>query len=295
MPAPTRRRSTGPTSRASGTSTRTSPGSPGSTRRSGSTSPASGCSTPSSGSSSPSRRVGGGPAVPDRPPQPAGPPTPTAEPPPAPAAASPRDTSWYWDGAAAPPPRPSWDYDPAFDDPLTFDYGAWTDPLRAFFASIRSLASAERSRVTYSLGDELPLFVDAFEDLVSERMWARSQALQDAIERVWRERLDEAPPLLFPRGRVFGNGIVVANAYAQWLLLGDAISQKLRDPAAIRALADQGHRALACLGRPCPLRRSPAGGGRLPRRGPDPAAPLGHPPVEGVAAGHGRLPVRPAR
>ena len=169
----------------------------------------------------------------------AGPPTSTAEPPPAPAAASPRDTSWYWDGAAAPPPRPSWDYDPAFDDPLTFDFGAWTEQLRGFFTSIRSLASDERSRVTYSLGDELPLFVDAFKDLVSERMWARSQALGDAIERVWRERLDEAPPLLFPRGRVFGNGIVVANAYAQWLLLGDAISQKLRDPAAIRALENR--------------------------------------------------------
>ncbi len=117
-----------------------------------------------------------------------------------------------------------------------FDYGAWTDPLRAFFESIRSLTGAERARVTYSLGDEPPLFFDAFEDLLSERMWARSQALQDAVDRVWRERLDEAPPLLFPRGRVFGNGIVVANAYAQWLLLCDAISQKLPDPLAIRAL-----------------------------------------------------------
>ena len=107
---------------------------------------------------------------------------------------------------------------------------------RAFFESIRSLTGAERARVTYSLGDEPPLFFDAFEDLLSERMWARSQALQDAVDRVWRERLDEAPPLLFPRGRVFGNGIVVANAYAQWLLLCDAISQKLRDPLAIRAL-----------------------------------------------------------
>ena len=165
-----------------------------------------------------------------------GPPTPAAEPAPAPPSARPQDTSWYWDGAAAPPPRPAWDYDPALDDPLTFDYGSWTDPLRAFFASVRSLTGAERARVTYSLGDEPPLFFDAFEDLVSARMWARSQALQDAIERVWRERLDEAPPLLFPRGRVFGNGIVVANAYAQWLLLHDAISQKMRDPAAMRAL-----------------------------------------------------------
>ena len=56
------------------------------------------------------------------------------------------------------------------------------------------------------------MFFDHFEDLVSERMWARSRALEDAIELVWRERVDEGPPLLFPRGRVFGNGIVVVNA-----------------------------------------------------------------------------------
>ena len=165
------------------------------------------------------------------------PPPPSREPTPPPPSARRRDTSWYWDGAAAPPPRPAWAYDPALDDPLTFDYGAWTDPLRAFFESIRSLTRDERARVTYSLGDEPPLFFDDFEDLVGERMWARSQALADAIDRVWRERVDEAPPLLFPRGRVFGNGIVVANACAQWLLMGDAISQKTRDPVAIRALA----------------------------------------------------------
>jgi hypothetical protein len=167
----------------------------------------------------------------------AGPPPPSHEPTPAPPSARPQDTSWYWDGAAAPPPRPAWAYDPALDDPLTFDYGASTDPLRAYFESIRSLTSDERARVTYSLGDEPPLFFDDFKDLVSERVWARSQALHDAIDQVWRERVDEAPPLLFPRGRVFGNGIVVANAYAQWLLMGDAISQKTRDPAVIRALA----------------------------------------------------------
>jgi hypothetical protein len=168
-----------------------------------------------------------------------GPPTPAAEPTPAPSAARPKDTSWYWDGAPAPPPRPAWAYDPALDDPLTFDYGVWTATLRTFFASVRALTGAERARVTYCLGDEPPLFFDAFEGMLSERMWARSQALQDAVERVWRERLDEAPPLLFPRGRVFGNGIVVANAYAQWLLLSDAISQKMRDPAAIRALTER--------------------------------------------------------
>ena len=171
-------------------------------------------------------------AEPSPPPGPSPGPTP---PPPSPSARA-GDTAWYWDGAAAPPPRPPWSYDRAVDDPLAFDYGTSTEALRAFFESIRSLSGDERARVTHSLGEAPPLFFDDFEAIVSERMWARSQALHDAIERVWRERVDEAPPLLFPRGRVFGNGIVVANAYAQWLLMGDAISQKTRDPAAIRAL-----------------------------------------------------------
>lgn len=80
------------------------------------------------------------------------------------------------------------------------------------------------------------MLFDDFEDMVGERMWARSRALEDAIEQVWRERVDEGPPLLFPRGRVFGNGIVVVNAYAQWRLLGEAIRQKTRDPISIAAL-----------------------------------------------------------
>jgi curved DNA-binding protein CbpA len=163
------------------------------------------------------------------------PPPPSREATPPPPSARPHDTSWYWDGAAAPPPRPAW----ATTQPSTTARPTTgrTDPLRAFFESIRSLTRDERARVTYSRGDEPPLFFDDFEHVVSERMWARSEALADAIDRVWRERVDEAPPLLFPRGRVFGNGIVVANAYAQWLLMGDAISQKTRDPVAIKALA----------------------------------------------------------
>ena len=80
------------------------------------------------------------------------------------------------------------------------------------------------------------MIFDDFKDLVSERMWARSRALEDAVEAVWRERVDEGPPLLFPRGRVFGNGIVVANAFAQWRLLGEAIAQKTRDPLSLAAL-----------------------------------------------------------
>lgn len=156
--------------------------------------------------------------------------------PPAPRAAPGTDTEWYWAGQPAPPPKASWDYDPELDDPLSFDYGAWNDELHLFFETIRGLSADERARVTYSLGEEPPLIFEDFKDLVGERLWARSRALEDAIEAVWRERVDEGPPLLFPRGRVFGNGIVVANAYAQWRLLGEAITQKTRDPLAVAAL-----------------------------------------------------------
>ena len=62
-------------------------------------------------------------------------------------------------------------------------------------------------------------------------------ALRDAVSRVWTERTDEGPPLLFPRGRVFGNGAVVADAYAQWLLLGEAISRRIDGAESIAALA----------------------------------------------------------
>lgn len=152
--------------------------------------------------------------------------------------------------AAPPPPRPrgqTWEkterrrppgeYDPFEDDPLTFDYGPSADELHAFFDSVRSISDDERARVTYSLGDEPPIFFDEFREIVSDRLWARSRALEDAIARVWAEREDEQPPLLFPRGRVFGNGSVVANAFAQWILLGDAMRQRTRDAATVEALA----------------------------------------------------------
>jgi hypothetical protein len=137
------------------------------------------------------------------------------------------------------PPRPAWAYDPLEDDPLTFDLGPRTGELRAFFDTIRSLSGDERARVTYSLGDEPPVFFGELKDDLGERLWARSRALDDAVARVWRERDDEGPPLLFPRGRVFGNGAVVANSFAQWLLLGDAIRQRTRDADAIEVLASR--------------------------------------------------------
>ena len=153
------------------------------------------------------------------------------EPPPQPA------PPWSWGRESR--PRPPWAYDPLEDDPLAFDYGARSDELRAFFDLIRSLSGDERARVTYSLGDEPPVFFDEVRDRVGEQLWARSEALRDAVSSVWGERHDEDTPLLFPRGRVFGNGAVVANAYAQWLLLGNVIRQRTREADDIGSLASR--------------------------------------------------------
>lgn len=161
-------------------------------------------------------------ASPSPPSPPSPPPEPSSEPPPRSSPQPPPPPSWER-AEPARPPKPAWEYDPLDDDPLTFDLGSQTTRLRAFFDTIRSLSVDERARVTYSLGDEPPIFFDVFKDRIGEQLWARSRALNDAIHRVWGEREDESAPLLFPRGRVFGHGAVVANAYAQWMLLGDVI------------------------------------------------------------------------
>jgi hypothetical protein len=142
-------------------------------------------------------------------------------PPPKPAAAPTWETTFE--------PRPAWAYDPLDVDPLEYDYGSDAAFVRGFLGSIRALSADERARVTYSLGDEPPVFLDDFRDRVSELLWARSRALADAIARVWAERDDEGPPLLFPRGRVFGNGAPVAAAYARWQILGVAIRMRSSD------------------------------------------------------------------
>jgi curved DNA-binding protein CbpA len=163
-----------------------------------------------------------------------------ATPPPrASAPARPPDRSGYasWPTSKARTRGPSWDYDPFEDDPLTFDYGSSTDRLRSFFDSMRTLSSDERARVTYSLGDEPPFPYDEFLPQVGDELWGRSRALNDAIERVWEERRDESPPLLFPRGRVFGSGMAVADLYAQWALLGDAVGRLVADGGAVEAMA----------------------------------------------------------
>jgi hypothetical protein len=163
-------------------------------------------------------------------------PPPQQQPPPPRTSSRPRrESSSWWDGVE----RPRWEYDPNRDDPLTFDYGDQSSRLQEFFNVIRGLSKDERARVTYSLGDEPPFFFDEFKKDVSQTLWSRSEALDDAIAQVWAEREEEDRPLLFPSGRVFGSGAVVANAYAQWILLAEAIRRRSRDPATVEALASR--------------------------------------------------------
>ncbi|CAN5770974.1 hypothetical protein BH23CHL8_BH23CHL8_08260 [soil metagenome] len=132
-----------------------------------------------------------------------------------------RDPAWSRHDEAPRPSTPRSSYEPREDDPLTFDYGSDTDRVRAFFEAVRSLSDDERARMTYSMGDEPPGSLDGFKDDLGEKLWARSRALRDAVALVWGEREDELAPYDFPRGRFHGGGPAIANAYAQWLLLGD--------------------------------------------------------------------------
>lgn len=144
--------------------------------------------------------------------------------------------SWQWDTAS----RPGTDgvYDPLRHDPLTFDYGAKSEQVRAFLATLRALSDDERARLTYSLGPEPPGSISRYKEQLGELLWGRSRALHDAVLSVWHEREDEIAPFDFPKTPFYGGGPAVANAYAQWTLLGDAIRASGADAAELDRAAD---------------------------------------------------------
>lgn len=143
--------------------------------------------------------------------------------------------SWDWDVASARRPEAEPSYDSLSDDPLAFDYGPANGRLRSLFATIRSLSDDERARLTYSMGDEPPGSFEDVRSVLGEDLLSRSRALHDAITLLWQERDDEVAPLDFPKGAFHGGGPAVANAYAQWLLLGEELRR--RAPAGVDALA----------------------------------------------------------
>jgi curved DNA-binding protein CbpA len=120
-------------------------------------------------------------------------------------------------------------YDPLDFDPYRFDFGPHTDELRAFLRALGALSRDERARVNYSLGDGRPVDFDGYSDYFGPQLRSRSRALRDAVSLVWNTGVDEPAPFVFVLGRVLPSGFLVANAYAQWILLGDLFRQELRD------------------------------------------------------------------
>ena len=120
-------------------------------------------------------------------------------------------------------------YDPRRMDPFGYDFGAHSGELRAFLRAIGSLTRDERARVNYSLGDTRPIYFDGYRDYLGPELGLRSEVLRDAVSSVWDAGHDEEAPFVAPLGRLVPSGSLVANAYAQWLLLGDFFGRELGD------------------------------------------------------------------
>jgi hypothetical protein len=114
-------------------------------------------------------------------------------------------------------------------DPTAFDFGPRTDQLRAFLRSIAGLSGDERARVNYSLGDTRPLHFDDYLDYFDRRLWSRSQALRAAVSSAWNAGIDEEAPFVPPLGQLVPSGFLVANAWAQWVLLERFFRHELGD------------------------------------------------------------------
>ena len=101
------------------------------------------------------------------------------------------------------------------------ELGRHTAEIQAFLRSIAELTPDERARVNYSLGDSPPPDLELYREYLGPQLWAGSQALRDEVERVWERAVDEPAPNLPRLGRLLPTGLLVANMYAQWILLED--------------------------------------------------------------------------
>jgi hypothetical protein len=111
------------------------------------------------------------------------------------------------------------------------DLGPHGDHLRAFVGAIGRLTADERARVNYGLGDARPVAFEVYREYLDPLLWQRSQRLREMVDRTWALGHDEPAPLLPPLGRLLPTGFLVANAYAQWLLLGDFFREALAGTA----------------------------------------------------------------
>ncbi len=118
-------------------------------------------------------------------------------------------------------------YDASTFDPFAFDYGPRSSEIQAFLRSIGTLTPDERARLNYSLGEGRPVDFESYQDYLDPQLWSRSRALRDAVSRIWETGVDDVPPMVSPLGPLVPSGFLVANAYAQWILLADFFGQEL--------------------------------------------------------------------
>lgn len=114
-------------------------------------------------------------------------------------------------------------------DPFNHDFGPRSRELHALLRVAASLSAIDRARLNYSLGDSRPINFDDYREFMEPSLWARSQALREAVSVVWSQGTDEPAPDVFPLGRLVPSGFLTANAYAQWILLGEFFRQELGD------------------------------------------------------------------
>lgn len=105
--------------------------------------------------------------------------------------------------------------------------GGHEEELRAFLRAIELLTPDERARVNYSLGDAPPADLAVYLDYLDPGLWRQSRSLRSTVERTWSRGRDEEAPFVPRLGRLLPSGFLVANAYAQWLLLGDIFESAL--------------------------------------------------------------------
>ncbi len=110
---------------------------------------------------------------------------------------------------------------------VSFDQGRHAGEIAAFLHAIELLTPDERARVNYSLGDAPPPDLELYRDFLGPGLWARSGALRDEVELVWERELDEPAPNVPGLGRLLPTGLLVANLYAQWILLEDFFREEL--------------------------------------------------------------------
>ena len=112
-------------------------------------------------------------------------------------------------------------------DPSGYDFGVRTGELRAFLRSVAQLTPDERARVNYSIGDGRVLDFETYRDYLPPELWTSSQVLREAVGQAWRTGVDEKAPHVPMLGHLLPSGVLVANAFAQWLLLGDYFRAEL--------------------------------------------------------------------